>query len=111
MSKITCECGTKVIDSTDYQSWKAHLIADQDYFNFRDLIVNKSFQEQNQFFHKYLNSIFECSSCGNLILFKSGQRYDYSSIQKHKPSTISLQSMVKTGKEPCQQTFIMVRVF
>jgi hypothetical protein len=31
--KIECSCGNLIVDSTDYQSNKAHLLADQDYLD------------------------------------------------------------------------------
>lgn len=36
--KFLCECGHPIYDQTDYLPYKAHVISDQDWFNFLDTI-------------------------------------------------------------------------
>ncbi len=77
-----CECGYRVTDITDYISYKARIIADQDWFDFYDRIEaaiksDETDKEKiiNEFWRDTLdisNAMYQCPKCG--CIFISGER-------------------------------------
>jgi hypothetical protein len=78
MSKISCKCGNILPDNTDYISYKAQFIADQDKEDLYNTF-DKDYQLIANTFSKYSGEIFQCDICGNLILLKNNERYDFKS--------------------------------
>jgi hypothetical protein len=71
--KITCACGALLSDSTDFLSNKAHVVADQDYFDYLDAVP-----AQRQ--RRYERALYQCYECGRLLLqgrAGDGQRYTF----------------------------------
>lgn len=75
-----CKCGKRISDSTDYLSYKAHMISDQDWFDLWDNIyevIEKSGPTQNdkekaivkimQMSIQMETTIYQCTKCGKLI--------------------------------------------
>ncbi len=75
-----CECGHRISDTTDYISYKAHLISDQDWFDFLDAIdsaIEKSgptkkdkevaLMQIRSLAIKLDKSVYQCKKCGNLF--------------------------------------------
>ena len=59
--KITCACGALLSDNTDFIPNKAHLVADQDYFDFFDTQPGRERQQ-------YERTMYQCYDCGRLLL-------------------------------------------
>ncbi|HYC88319.1 MAG TPA: hypothetical protein VEO54_03840 [Thermoanaerobaculia bacterium] len=69
--KITCACGALLADNTDFISFKAHLVADQDYFDYLDALPRR---EQRQ----YQRVVYQCYDCGRLLLQnRAGDQHRY----------------------------------
>ena len=96
MSKIKCLCGNLISDNTDFISYKARFIADQDYFDLRDEIENRDFYKQNAAFIKYFQEIFQCSECQNVIFLSQNRRFDFQPLEKQPKPTV-LQSALGDG--------------
>ena len=94
MSKISCTCGNIISDSSDFISNKAHFIADQDYFDFFDTIEHKDWEEVTDMAFSFFQEIFQCPQCGNILIFRDGQRHDFQPVDPSKSSDI-LRSYLK----------------
>lgn len=77
--KFLCECGYIIRDSTDYLSYKAHLISDQDYFDLLDEVDHAiegsgptpqdkehALMKVRSLFQRLTKTIYQCKSCGNV---------------------------------------------
>lgn len=80
MSKFTCLCGSIISDSSDFESYKARYIADQDYYDFLDEYQQTITERQFHVFSRYTREIFQCSTCHNLIVFSKGERFDFNPL-------------------------------
>lgn len=65
--KIICPCGNPISDSTDFISYKAHLIADQDTEDMESSFGANGISFLNILF-KYSRAIYQCSQCHRLLL-------------------------------------------
>lgn len=88
MSKFQCVCGNIISDNTDFISYKARFVSDQDYFDLCDEIENKDFYKQSASLIKYLNDIYQCSQCQNIIFFKNNERFDFQPLEKQQKPTV-----------------------
>jgi len=88
MSKIECKCGKIIPDTTDFISYKGHLIADQDYFDFFDEIEKKEWNDSTSRASKYFNEVFQCTNCHNIIILRDNKRFDFKSIDTEGDSNI-----------------------
>jgi len=88
MAKILCNCGQFIIDQSDFIRNKAHILADQDYFDFFEEIENSEWNELTKIASKYFSEIFQCDNCNNIIILKDNKRYDFSPLDKEKSSKI-----------------------
>lgn len=79
--KFKCDCGHIIYDSADYLSYKAHIISDQDWFDYLEKIemaVEKlgtnpkdkeiAIMEINKLSLYYSKSIYQCKNCGNIFI-------------------------------------------
>lgn len=105
MSKIQCVCGNIISDNTDFIVYKAHFIADQDYFDLRDEIENKDYSEQNKSFLKYFQNIFQCSLCQNVIFFTEDKRIDFQPLNKEESIGVLKSRLSKKWKGFISATF------
>ena len=77
--KIRCECGTFIVDQTDFLSNKAHIIGDKDYFDYLNTIdgaIESQEQDRSGLCHKIHRAdpsrlAYECNHCGRLYLYDS----------------------------------------
>ena len=89
MAKILCNCGKLIIDQTDFIRNKAHLVADQDYFDLFDEIENREWNDLTERASKYFSSeIFQCNNCNNIIIIKDNKRFDFCPLEKNNSSQI-----------------------
>jgi hypothetical protein len=58
--KITCKCGHLITDATDRLSHKAHLIADEDKFDFL---------HDSSIFSRITRRMYQCDACGRLWIY------------------------------------------
>lgn len=72
MAKIVCRCGAVLPDSTDCISYKARLLADQDFPDFFEKMEDARPDAAPSEAWRYLGEIFQCRDCGNLIVFPPG---------------------------------------
>jgi hypothetical protein len=65
--KFKCQCGAMIIDQTDALSYKAYLLADQDYFAIAEQHAdNPSVQLTDM--HRLSRQAFQCTACHRLYL-------------------------------------------
>jgi hypothetical protein len=93
MSKLVCTCGHTLIDQSDFISYKAHVLADQDYEDFYDDIEKKIDEDLPARTIKYFMEIFQCINCSNLIIFKNMNRYDFVPADKDHSRNLLCSSM------------------
>jgi hypothetical protein len=103
--KFMSECGHIIYDITDNLSYKAHLISDQDWFNFLDEIdeaIEKSGPTQkdkesacmkirslSSELHK---SVYQCKNCGNMFFNNNLFQLEMFRSHKDNPNKTLLQS-------------------
>lgn len=73
-----CKCGARVSDTTDEISYKARMIADQDWFDFLDFVselMEKEADREKMVDEFYLKisefagrAIYQCEKCGRIIM-------------------------------------------
>lgn len=84
-----CKCGERISDITDYISYKAHMIADQDWADFFERIDEAIQSDEadrekviDEFFHDTLdvdNIMYQCRKCGRIFINgKGGTLYSFS---------------------------------
>lgn len=96
MAKILCNCGQSIIDKTDFIRNKAHIVADQDYFDLFEEIENKEWNELTKRASKYFSSeIFQCNNCNNIIILKDNNRFDFCPLEKDSSSQILISYLGK----------------
>ncbi|MDQ0887984.1 hypothetical protein QFZ81_003072 [Paenibacillus sp. V4I9] len=82
--KFLCECGHAIYDQTDYLSYKAYLISDQDWFSFLDEIDNaiektgstpedkeKALMRIRSIAINLTKLVYQCDKCGNIFFYNS----------------------------------------
>ncbi len=75
-----CKCGYRIHDSSDFLSYKATIIADQDMNEFWNLIekAERPHTEVIEIFYKLIKlmerSIYECPSCGRVFIENPEER-------------------------------------
>lgn len=75
-----CECGHRISDTTDYLSYKAHLISDQDWYDFIEEIDAaiempestegdkvKALMKIRALSSKLSRTVYQCTKCGNIF--------------------------------------------
>ncbi|MGO4528551.1 hypothetical protein AB4Z30_05670 [Paenibacillus sp. 2TAF8] len=85
--KFSCDCGHIITDSTDFLSYKAHLIADQDLFDLLDEIdsaieesgptsKNKedALMKVRSLFNDLRRTVYQCMNCGNVFFEDDSSR-------------------------------------
>lgn len=84
-----CRCGNTIHDTTDYLSYKASLLSDQDCFDYIDeierYVIDKTLDENACMDHimhtesRYLwRNIYQCSQCGRIFIEdKAGKLYSF----------------------------------
>ena len=98
MGKFMCKCGCIMCDNTDGISYKARLIADQDFFTFLDEIESECPHKAPSNAWRYIEDMFQCPDCGNLIIFRD-ERYDFQPVDGHK-GRVTLSITKKSKQEP-----------
>ena len=61
--KISCACGAVIPDQTDYLSFKAHLVADQDWEDFAE-----SSEKRSRLDTSYVRLCYQCPACRRLYI-------------------------------------------
>lgn len=80
-----CKCGSRISDITDHISYKAHLIADQDWYDFLDAVVDAITSKEpdrekvvDEFYRDKLNDVrrimYQCPECGRIYIDGEGNR-------------------------------------
>lgn len=88
MSSFSCYCGHIIFDVTDYLSYKARYIADQDYYDYLDEYEKTITEKQFYVLNNYTRDIFQCPNCSNLIIFSNKKRFDF------KPLTLNADNLL-----------------
>jgi hypothetical protein len=60
--KIGCRCGALIRDQTDFLSYKAYLVADQDWFDVLDELATGS--ERRTLLQEASREMWQCTRCG-----------------------------------------------
>jgi hypothetical protein len=69
MGGFGCACGDAVSDNTDCLSYKAHLIADQDFGDF----LQASAAQKRDVYSLVKATVYQCPSCSRLIVVPRGE--------------------------------------
>jgi hypothetical protein len=88
MSKLQCTCGHVISDITDSLRYKASFIADQDMEEYMDQIEQKEYHQIVYDTMHFWNTMFQCTSCGNIILFNKKGRFDFSPVHDHSSQNV-----------------------
>ena len=104
--KINCECGCRIIDSTDGHSTKGHLIPDKDWNRFWDAIDDaivksgrtpkdkeKAAMDLRQM--SLFRTMWQCPECGQLFI--DDQNYE---LNIFNPTTDSTSKEILNRTEP-----------
>lgn len=95
MSRLMCKCGHIIHDSTDYISYKGHIMADQDegdYFDRAEEIIKSDNPDKNSLMCDFLceindKIIYQCTECGRLYIEGKEQYYCFKP-EKHNNTKI-----------------------
>lgn len=103
--KFTCECGHIIYDQTDYLSYKAHLISDQDWFDFLEEIdeaIEKSgptpkdkeiaCMKIRSLSSKLYKRVYQCKNCGNIFFNNNSPQLEMFRSHKDNPNKTLLES-------------------
>jgi hypothetical protein len=88
MAKISCTCGQIIFDQSDHLSWKAHLLADQDYGNFLDAVEAARWEDSARGAHAYFRDVFQCTACNDLVLFVGERRFDFAPLEREASARV-----------------------
>lgn len=79
-----CKCGYRITDSTDNISYKAHIIADQDWYDFLDRItaaIKSDETNREKVIDEFYSDttdidklIYQCPKCGQIFIDGEGRR-------------------------------------
>lgn len=113
---ISCACGEKIHDNTDFMSWKAHLLPDQQWEELFDIVgsaletpdkVERREEIQMKVRDKIRNifrSAWECVACGRLYIEnKEGEFLCYA------PQSSDWPRHILSGEEPRQKEKIQLK--
>lgn len=114
---ISCACGEKIHDNTDFMSWKAHLLPDQQWEELFDIVDSAletpdkaARREEIQVkvrdkIRNLFRSAWECVACGRLYIEnKGGELLCYAPQDSNPPRYIL------SGEEPRQKEEIQLTV-
>lgn len=90
---IQCKCNYKIHDTSDNLPYKGHIISDQDWFDFLDLVseaIESNEEDRGKLVHEvyrvsHINKfIYQCPKCGQLYIEDgcSGELYSFSPDSK-----------------------------
>ncbi|NOU85586.1 hypothetical protein GC102_07310 [Paenibacillus sp. LMG 31460] len=96
--KFMCECGHPIYDTTDYLSYKAHLISDQDWFDFLEEIDSaieksgpseidkeKALMKIRSLSSNLTKKVYQCNKCRNMFFYNNPPR-----LEVFRPSSDSV---------------------
>ncbi|KWO50040.1 hypothetical protein [Burkholderia territorii] len=86
--KISCTCGTVIVDQTDYLANKGHLVADEDWEDFVE-----SSRSRGEIDQSFVRHCYQCTSCGKLYVDDHDRR-----LLTFLPETTALQPALKSIK-------------
>jgi rubrerythrin len=100
-----CECGNRITDTTDYLPYKAHLISDQDWFDFLEEIdgaIEKSgptakdkesaCMKIRMLASDLKKSVYQCPNCGNIFIYNNPPQLEMFRSTEDNPDKTLLQS-------------------
>lgn len=103
--KLMCECGHTIYDQTDYLSYKAYLISDQDWFDFLEEIdkaieesgptpkdKERACMEIRMLLSKLNKKVYQCQNCGNMFFQNNSRQFEIFKSNKDNPNKTLLQS-------------------
>ena len=86
--KITCQCGSVIPDSTDFESYKAALVADQDRADLEAAI--RLAEPDRPVVQAFVAAeAFQCE-CGRLVILRNGQLHWFTPIEPVPPLLYSV---------------------
>ena len=84
-----CQCGNRISDTTDHIPYKAHIIADQDWFDLfgkrnsefdcivkRNNNINDIIDKVIDLIYKTSSEVYQCEECGRLYIYDSSGRFE-----------------------------------
>lgn len=73
MGGFACPCGNGFKDGNDYVSYKAHLIADQDFEDFQGAVLASDWRAQ----YDLARIVYQCPSCSRLHIFTANEVHTF----------------------------------
>jgi hypothetical protein len=114
---ISCACGEKIHDNTDFMSWKAHLLPDQQWEELFDIVDSAletpdkaarreeiQVQVRNKI-HKLFRSAWECVACSRLYIENKGGE-----LLCYAPQGSDAPQYILSGEKPRQKEEIQLTV-
>lgn len=86
---LKCLCGERILDISDCQSYKGHIISDKEYFDFLDFadeMIESSHSDRESLamtfrmgIGKYIKirTVFQCYNCGRILLEDGEGNYKF----------------------------------
>lgn len=81
--KFLCTCGVVMRDQSDYLPHKAHLVADEDFFDLHDVIDQLIAQGPDdpdaltRLVPAYWRELYQCPDCGRLYVAARGELHEF----------------------------------
>lgn len=88
MSKFQCSCGHIIRDNTDYLSYKAYYISNQDFYDFLDELEGESRDNFASVAYKYVRDIYQCTKCNNIFIFRGDFFHEFQATQSDSHSLL-----------------------
>ncbi|QIF01639.1 hypothetical protein [Roseimicrobium sp. ORNL1] len=84
--KIRCKCGAVIPDNSDFLSYKAHVVADQDWEDFEDMI--ESGKRVDSWF-SFVRTCYQCPHCGRLYVEDASRELHAFAPEGHQTKVLS----------------------
>lgn len=117
MSKFQCSCGHIIRDNTDYLSYKAYYISDQDFYDFLDELEGESRDNFASVAYKYVRDIYQCTKCNNIFIFRGDFFHEFQATQPDShsllissPTTEAIEPPMKENSKAATTTGIPFNV-
>ena len=79
MSSLSCPCGQRIFDNTDYTPWKAHVLPDMQWEELTMIVEAGNAPHGGAAVRSLFREAFECNACGRLhVMDRAGVFHSYS---------------------------------
>lgn len=89
-----------IYDQSDSLSYRAYFIADQDRYDFHEATENKTFEQMIMAGAAYFQEMFQCNSCGSLLLLRHDKEQALFFRPEHKEKSMGVLESYRGKKWP-----------